>query len=188
MCFGWKMRSGYWFHTWSSDIECIEKWAGLCGCYSLPWWCVCVCVGETAAGIERLFLLGTRIFSCFRFSKEFLKILCWLFSGNSRQIAFLKFLPLTEMHKVLNFSGFACSSPPIQSLSFTIINFLLKVCWSFPYFLSFIFLLCLTCFFFLEPHVAGAIYSYFSRLPHRLWSAKIAQALGDKKKNEWYEF
>jgi len=48
---------------------------------------------------------------------------------------------------VLNLNGFACPSPPIQSLSFTIINFLPKVCRSFPYFLSFIFLLCLTCFF-----------------------------------------
>lgn len=35
-------------------------------------------------------------------------------------------------------------------------------------------------FFSLEPHVAGAIYSYFSRLPHRRSSTKIAQALGDK--------
>lgn len=32
-------------------------------------------------------------------------------------------------------------------------------------------------FFFLEPHVAGAIYSYFSGLSHRLHSTKIAQAL-----------
>lgn len=37
-------------------------------------------------------------------------------------------------------------------------------------------------FFFFEPHVAGAIYSYFSRLPHRLYSTKIAQELGEKKK------
>lgn len=47
-------------------------------------------------------------------------------------------------------------------------------------------------FFFLETHVAGAIYSYFSGLPHRLHSTKIAQAFGEKtkktKKHEWYEF
>lgn len=36
-------------------------------------------------------------------------------------------------------------------------------------------------FFFLETHGAGAIYSYFSGIPHRLHSTKIAQALGEKK-------
>lgn len=39
-------------------------------------------------------------------------------------------------------------------------------------------------FFFLEQHVAGAIYSYFSRLPHRPHFTKIAQALGEKKKKK----
>ncbi len=36
-------------------------------------------------------------------------------------------------------------------------------------------------FFFLETHGAGAIYSYFRGLPHRLHCTKIAHALGEKK-------
>lgn len=137
---------------------------------------VCVCVGETAAVIERHFHLGTRIFSCFRFSKEFLK--CWLF-----MLIGDKLLILQKCIKCWTWSvGFACSSPPIQSLSFTIINY--YECQSmleFSLFPKFYFPAVPNMFFFpLEPHVAGAIYSYFSRLPHRRSSTKIAQALGDK--------
>lgn len=44
--------------------------------------------------------------------------------------------------------------PPYKaSLSPSLIIMNAKVCWSFPYFLNFIFLLCLTCFFFPSSHM-----------------------------------